>query len=107
MSYKSYYQYKDNIWLVINKDQLTRLIIKFLKLKFPNKFKKFNLKSLDEFSLLISQHEEFSMPDAIANANSNGFLLPFINGVLNTQTLELSPHSPSNYTTHIIPINYV
>jgi putative DNA primase/helicase len=46
------------------------------------------------------------MPDAIANANSNGFLLPFRNGVLNTKTLELSSHSPNNYTTHIIPVNY-
>ena len=106
MSHKSFYQHNNNIWSIINKDQLTRLIIKFLKLKFPNKFKKFNLKSLDEFSLLISQHEEFSMPDAITKANSNGFLLPFKNGVLNTKTLVFSSHSPSNYTTHIIPIDY-
>jgi putative DNA primase/helicase len=56
--------------------------------------------------LLISQNEEFSMPNAIANANSNGFLLPFLNGVLNTRTLEFSSHSPEYYTTHIIPVNY-
>jgi P4 family phage/plasmid primase-like protien len=106
MSHKSYYHCKNNIWSIINKDQLTRLIIKFLKLKYPKQFKKFNLKSLDDFFLLISQHEEFSMPDAIANANSNGFLLPFRNGVLNTKTLEFDSHSPSNYTTHIIPVDY-
>jgi len=46
------------------------------------------------------------MPNAIANANSNGFLLPFLNGVVNTKTLEILPHSPDNYTTHIIPVNY-
>src|SRR5205085_1197443 len=56
--------------------------------------------------LLISQHEEFSMPNAITNANLNGFLLPFENGVLNTKTLEFKTHSPDNYTTHIIPVNY-
>jgi len=46
------------------------------------------------------------MPDAIADANSNGFLLPFVNGVLNTKTLDFCSHSPNNYTTHIIPVNY-
>lgn len=40
------------------------------------------------------------------SANSNGFLVPFLNGVLNTRTLELLPHSPLNYSTHIIPIDY-
>lgn len=56
--------------------------------------------------MLLGQHEEFSMPEAINRANSNGFLLPFLNGVINTKTLEFKPHSPWNYTTHIIPINY-
>jgi hypothetical protein len=106
MSHKSFYHYKNNIWSIINKDQLTRLIIKFLKFKFPKQFKKFNLKNLDDVFLLISQHEEFSMPNAIAIANLNGFLLPFVNGVLNTKTLVFSSHSPNNYTTHIIPVNY-
>jgi len=46
------------------------------------------------------------MPNAITTANANGFLLPFLNGVLNTKTLEINPHSPENYTTHIIPVNY-
>lgn len=105
MSYKTFYNYK-GFWTAINKDQLTRLFITFLKSKFPDTFKKFNLKNLDEIFLLISQHEEFSMPDAIAKANSNGFLLPFMNGVLNTRTLEFSVHSPSHFSTHIIPIEY-
>jgi putative DNA primase/helicase len=46
------------------------------------------------------------MPDFIIQANSNGFLLPFLNGVLNVKTYELMPHSPNHYNTHIIPINY-
>jgi putative DNA primase/helicase len=46
------------------------------------------------------------MAEAIANANSNGFLMPFLKGVLNTKTLEFLPHSASNYSTHIIPIEY-
>lgn len=106
MDYKTYYKYDNNIWSIINKDQLTRLIIKFLKSNYPKNFKYFNLKNLDDIFLLIAQHEEFSMQKAIANANSNGFLLPFFNGVLNTKTFELSSHSQNHFTTHIIPINY-
>ena len=81
MSHKIFYNYKNLYWASINKDQLIRIIIRFLKSKYPNIYKKFNLKSIDDFILLITQHEEFSMPDLIANANSNGFLLPFLNGV--------------------------
>jgi phage/plasmid-associated DNA primase len=77
-----------------------------LRSKYPDSYKTFNLKNLDNISLLLTEHEDFSMPDAIADANSNGFLLPFLNGVLNTKTLELLPHSPNNYSTHIIPIEY-
>jgi putative DNA primase/helicase len=107
MSYKTFYSYKDNFWAPINKDQLTRLFINFLKLNYPKNYKKFNLRNLDEIFLLISQNEEFSMPDAISAVTSNGFLLPFQNGVLNTKTFELTSHSPSNYTTHFIPLDYV
>ena len=46
------------------------------------------------------------MPDAINKANSNDFLLPFKNGVLNTRTLEFLDHSPNHFCTHIIPIEY-
>jgi len=81
-------------------------VIKFLKSNYPKDYKKFQLKNLDEIFLLIAQHEEFSMPNAITTANLNGFLLPFLNGVLNTKTLEFIPHSPENYTTHIIPVDY-
>jgi putative DNA primase/helicase len=106
MSYKTFYKYNGQFWIIITKDQVTRIIIKFLKFQYPNIYKKFNIKSLDDFILLLKQNEEFSMPDAILKANVNGFLLPFLNGVLNTVTLELLPHSPLNYSTHIIPIEY-
>jgi putative DNA primase/helicase len=46
------------------------------------------------------------MPDAISLANKDGFLLPFINGVLNTKTQEFIYHSPNHYSTHIIPVFY-
>ena len=40
----------------------------------------------------ISQHEEFSMPEPFNNVNSKSFLLPFLNGVLNTKTFKLILH---------------
>jgi phage/plasmid-associated DNA primase len=46
------------------------------------------------------------MPDAIIKANKDGFLLPFINGVLNTKTQEFNSHSSNHYSTHIIPVIY-
>jgi putative DNA primase/helicase len=46
------------------------------------------------------------MPEAIAIANKNGFLVPFNNGVLNTNTLKFEIHNPSYYTTHLIPMDY-
>ena len=46
------------------------------------------------------------MPDAISNANSNGFLLPFINGVLNTKTQDFIQHSPNQYIDTLFFIYY-
>ena len=105
-SHKTYYIYSNDIWSIVDKDTLIGLILNFLKSKYPKDYEKFNLRSLDDIFLLISQNEVFSMPQAIAKANSNGFLIPFLNGVLNTKNSEFSPHSPDNYTTHIIPVIY-
>jgi putative DNA primase/helicase len=46
------------------------------------------------------------MPNAITNANLNGFLFPFKNGVLNVRTKDFNSHSQDFYTTHIIPVEY-
>jgi len=106
MSYKNFIVYKNNMWSTINHDQLTRLFFTFLKINYPKQYKQFNFKNLDIIYLLISQNEEFSLPDAITEAKSNGFLLPFINGVLNAKTFHFNLHSPNNNNTHIIPVNY-
>jgi len=106
MTYKTYYLYKNDFWTPIPQSQVTKLLIRFLRSKYPDSYKSFNLKNLDNVSLLLTEHEDFSMPDAIAFANSNGFLLPFVNGALNTKTLEFLPHKATNYSTHIIPIEY-
>jgi phage/plasmid-associated DNA primase len=55
--------------------------------------------------LLLLKQDEIDLPECKREANSKGFLLPFLNGVLNTLTLELLPHHCSHFITHMIPIN--
>ena len=94
MNYNSYYIYKNNLWTTIKKNQLTSLFINFIEFKYPKNFKNFNLKSLEEIFLLIQHRTLFSLPDAVNQDNVNGFLLPFLNGVLNVKTSEFKNHSP-------------
>ena len=94
MSHKVFYTYKNLYWVSINKDQLIRITIRFLKSQYPNIYKKFNLNSLDNFCLLIYHLKQFSMPEAINIVNKDGFLLPFFNGVLNVKTKNFMEHSP-------------
>jgi len=46
------------------------------------------------------------MPDAIKKANKNGYLLPFLNGVLNTKTFEFVSHDPNYFIKFLIPLKY-
>lgn len=46
------------------------------------------------------------MPEEQKNANKDGFILPFLNGVLNCKTLELLPHNENFMSRHFIPVNY-
>lgn len=46
------------------------------------------------------------MQKAKVEANKNGFLIPFKNGVLNSVTKKLLEHEPLLYCTHIIAVNY-
>jgi P4 family phage/plasmid primase-like protien len=105
-SYKCFYTYINNRWIILSKDQLYKKLIDFLKKEYPNSYKKFNLRNLDDIILLIMQNEEFSMNDSKILINKEGFLLPFNNGILNTNTLEFFNHDPKYFVTHIIPIDY-
>jgi putative DNA primase/helicase len=56
--------------------------------------------------IVILKEDSFSMPEYQREVNSNGLLIPFLNGVLHTKTLNLLPHNPDYYLTHIIPIHF-
>src|SRR6266487_1187618 len=105
-SYKNFFLYQNNFFSIIDREELEDLFIDFLELKFTNDFEKFNTDNINKIFKLIRKNSKFSLPDAIEIANENGFLLPFKNGILNTNTLELKPHSPDNFNTYIIPLDY-
>lgn len=56
--------------------------------------------------ILLESETRFSMVEVKAQANKNGTLIPFLNGVLISKTLILHKHHPSLYCTHIIAENY-
>lgn len=55
--------------------------------------------------ILLESETRFSMVELKAQANKNGTLIPFLNGVLNSKTKILHKHHPSLYCTHIIDEN--
>lgn len=98
------------VWKPLNLEALNHLIIRFIKANFPKKYKQFNLSKLPEIVILLKQlfneESEFSLLQSKIEANQQGTLIPFLNGILNTKTLELLPHKPSYYMTHLIPLDY-
>src|SRR5258705_122540 len=46
------------------------------------------------------------MIESTIRTHKKGYLLPFKNGILNTLTLKLLPHSSDYYLTYILPYNY-
>jgi len=86
-------------------EQIQELFLDFIQIRFPNAYTSFQLNNVSQILLLLKRHS-ISMPECKRIANSNGFLLPFLNGVLNTLTLQILPHHDSNYITHIIPVNF-
>jgi len=104
-TYNSFYLYHNNFWNKIAMEQIQELFLDFIQIRFPNAYTSFQLNNVSHILLLLKRHS-ISMPECKRIANSNGFLLPFLNGVLNTLTLQLLPHHDSNYITHIIPVNF-
>jgi putative DNA primase/helicase len=56
--------------------------------------------------LILLQRKEIDIVKIKAELNRNGFLLPFINGVLNCKTKVFLPHSKTLYSTHIISVKF-
>ena len=103
-SYNSYWIYYGNIWQKLTNDQVQQFFLTFIQIRFPLAYTKFRLNSLSQVLILLKR-DAIDLPDCKRKANSTGFLLPFLNGVFNTVTLELLPHDSSYYITHMIPLN--
>jgi phage/plasmid-associated DNA primase len=100
-----FYLLQDNIWVKKPIYQVEHLFLKFLKTRYPNAYTQFNLNTMNKIIILLKRNS-FSMVDCKKQANSKGNLIPFLNGVLNTKSLCLLPHSPNKYLTYIIPIHF-
>src|SRR5258705_44355 len=106
---KRFYLYKNNYWNTLPSETLHKYLIKFIKEKYPKTYKQFNLRSLPEIETLLKfegNKGEFSMIESTIRTHKKGYLLPFKNGILNTLTLKLLPHSSDYYLTYILPYNY-
>lgn len=106
--YKTYYIWNPvlNIWESISSDSLQNKIISWIMDKYPKNYKDFNPNDTVKILLLLQQHST-SMVEQKYLANKNGILVPFANGVLNSKTMELHPHSPNLYSTHIINVDFI
>ena len=93
IKYKSFYIYNknnNNIWTFIEEREVKHFFLDFLELKFPKDHENFYenySNNINKVVLLIKKNTKFSLPESIKNANKDGILLPFKNGVLNTWTL--------------------
>jgi P4 family phage/plasmid primase-like protien len=103
----NFYIYKEdkNLWVTISNKEVGAMFISWLKIKYPNCWKQFSPNKISEVILVLG-HKIFSLNEARKNANSNGILIPFLNGVLNSKTREFMAHDSKNYNTYVIPLNY-
>lgn len=105
ISYNSFYIYHGNILNKLTNEELQKIFLDFIQLKFPSAYTSFQLNNISQVLILLKRNT-ISLPECQKEANSNGFLLPFLNGVFNTLTLQLLPHSATNYITHMIPLQF-
>lgn len=106
--YHTFYLYffEELIWKECDKSDVHYLIIKWLKLTYKDSYKEFQPRRLEDLILILQSETRFSMLKAKKEANRNGFLIPFKNGVLNSVTKEFIQHDPTLYCTHLINQNY-
>lgn len=109
-TYNCFYFYNEKLevplWVSLKQLDLQSLFISWLKEKYKNDYRAFDIGRLERQIIPLLKNKRFSMPESQTNAYKDGFLLPFKNGVLNCATLQLSPHSPTNMSRHFIPVNY-
>jgi len=103
-NHHSFYFYfeKELIWKAIDKTEVNNLIIKLLKTLFPDLYKHFQPRRLEDLLIILESETRFSLLTEKTKADSEGLLIPFKNGILNSKTKIFLNHDPKYYCTHII-----
>ena len=99
------YNESNNLWVTLTDIQVKNLILDWIMKAYPKDYTKFPPHNTSEILTLL-QRKELDINKLKSELNKNGFLLPFINGVLNCKTLELKPHDKELYSTHIVNVIY-
>jgi len=103
--YHSFFIYENNIWRALNTKEVQSLILDWVKETYSG-YRQFQPRKTEELIILLESFTKFSLPRAKLLVSSDGFLIPFKNGVLNSKTLRFYTHSSAHFTTHIIPVDY-
>ena len=98
----------------------TQIAVAMKSLKESNRSKEEKRQILDQLKVQKPQHKDITInfveklgkklsrvllvPKMASNTDKD--LIPFTNGVLNSETKELLPHSPTNYFTWCLPYDY-
>lgn len=102
-----YYYTKDDLyWKQINKSDVNYIFIKWLQKTYPSEYRNFQPRRLEDLILIFQTETRISIFKEKGIINSKGFLIPFLNGVLNSKNLSFIPHHPDLYCTHVINANY-
>ena len=87
-----FYNYSDSkkVWLILSDSNVKTLILNWIQEANPKDYTKFPPHNTNEVLTLL-QRKEFNITKIKAELHKEGFLLPFINGVLNCKTKEFIP----------------
>lgn len=112
-TYNCFYFYDENLiynqvplWVALKPLDLQADFISWLKDEYKDDYRAFDIGRLNSQIIPLLKNQKFSMPEEQTLAYKDGFLLPFINGVLNCATLQFLPHAKENMSRHFIPVNY-
>lgn len=95
------------LWEILDQLKVIGLFIDWLKKTYPNDYRAFDIGRFEAQLIILLKNKNFSFPELQAKAYKNGFLLPFKNGVLNCNTMELLPHDKNHMSRHVLPIEYL
>ena len=93
------YMYKNGYYQNVTENEFKGMIRKWI----PSLIQK--SKDIDEIYKLLLMDDSFYVDNDYLNSDAN--CINFKNGILNLDTMELSPHTPDKMFTIQIPINYV